>query len=166
MSFKDWVGEWAGVDEYERRYEKLDEKHKALQEQYAALMAQYDNEVQVNHSMANKVVEVTNQLDQVIAKYEPLLSDPKRYNAEQERYIDQLKQERNRAYANGRMDAYAQMGIRALESRQAGTTMYYIKDTGEVIEDITASLEDVKAFDEKVQEYLEDEITIDDLVEA
>ena len=57
---------------------------------------------------------------------------------------DQYKDQMNhRWYSLGRTDAYAEMGIRALESRKAGTTMYYIKDTGEVIEDITNGLEDV-----------------------
>ena len=59
------------------------------------------------------------------------------------------------------------MGIRALNSRKAGTTRSYIKDTGEVIEDITNGLEDVPVeFQKEFETALTDEIEIEDLQDA
>lgn len=146
-----------GVETYEDENNKLTSDLLTLQKSYELTR-------EANIVLANRVIELEDKLEKM---------------KDVDVYIDEEVASRMEAYkkkcnndmrhkwlAAGRMDAYAQMGIRALESRQAGTTMYYIKDTGEVIEDITASLEDVKAFDDQVQEYLEDEIIIDDLVEV
>lgn len=96
-----------------------------------------------NKGIADRCISLENKL-------ELLEKDAEQYiEVEIERRMmqleDQYKDQMNHKwYSLGRTDAYAEMGIRALNSRKAGTTMYYIKDTGEVIEDITNGLEDVK----------------------
>lgn len=117
-----------------------------------------------NKSIADRCISLENKL-------ELLEKDAEQYiEVEIERRMmqleDQYKDKMNHKwYSLGRTDAYAEMGIRALNSRKAGTTMYYIKDTGEVIEDITSGLEDVPVeFQKEFETALTDEIEIEDLV--
>ena len=96
-----------------------------------------DIQKRANKGIADRCISLENKL-------ELLEKDAEQYiEIEIEKRLMQLEDEykdkmNHRWYSLGRTDAYAEMGIRALESREAGTTMYYIKDTGEVIEDITS----------------------------
>ena len=63
----------------------------------------------------------------------------------------------HRAYASGRQDAYAEMGIKALDARTEGKTLYVDHDDN-LIEDLDE--ESFKKFCEEI------EIQIDDLVEG
>ena len=63
----------------------------------------------------------------------------------------------HRAYASGRQDAYAEMGIKALDARTEGKTLYVDHDDN-LIEDLDE--ESFKKFCE------ENEIEIDDLIEG
>lgn len=82
-----------------------------------------------NKGIADRCISLENKL-------ELLEKDAEQYiEVEIERRMmqleDQYKDQMNHKwYSLGRTDAYAEMGIRALESRKAGTTMYYLKDTG------------------------------------
>ena len=62
----------------------------------------------------------------------------------------------HRAYASGRQDAYAEMGIKALDARTEGKTLYVDHDDN-LIEDL-----DEESFEKFCEE---NEIRIDDLVE-
>lgn len=116
-----------------------------------------------NKSIADRCISLENKL-------ELLEKDAEQYlEIEKERRLMELdaeyeEQMNHKWYSLGRTDAYAEMGIRALESRKAGTTMYYIKDTGEVIEDITNCLEDVTA--DAADGTITDKIEIEDLQDA
>lgn len=116
-----------------------------------------------NKSIADRCISLENKL-------ELLEKDAEQYlEIEKERRLMELDAEyedkmNHKWYSLGRTDAYAEMGIRALESRKAGTTMYYIKDTGEVIEDITNCLEDVTADVNTITTT--DEIEIEDLADS
>ena len=63
----------------------------------------------------------------------------------------------HRAYASGRQDAYAEMGIKALDARTKGKTLYVDHDDN-LIEDL-----DEEAFKKFCEEI---EIQIDDLIEG
>ena len=63
----------------------------------------------------------------------------------------------HRAYASGRQDAYAEMGIKALDARTEGKTLYVDHDDN-LIEDLDE--ESFKKFCEEI------EIQIDDLIEG
>ena len=122
-----------------------------------------DIQKRANKSIADRCINLENKL-------ELLEKDAEQYiEVEVQRKLmeleDQYKDQMNHKwYSLGRTDAYAEMGIRALESRKAGTTMYYIKDTGEVIEDITNGLEDVPVeFTDSKGNVIADEIEIEDL---
>jgi len=92
-----------------------------------------------------------------IAEYEDLIALAKKD-------IDIAEQKIHRAYANGRMDAYAEMGIRNIEAHERGNMLVRLPN-GEIVEHIIG-LEDVAEM--KTTEGLPgmDEIVIDDLTEV
>lgn len=116
-----------------------------------------------NKSIADRCISLENKLELLEKDAEQYIEVEieKRLMQLEDEYKDQMN---HRWYSLGRTDAYAEMGIRALNSRKAGTTMYYIKDTGEVIEDITNCLEDVTADVNTITTT--DEIEIEDLQDA
>lgn len=86
--------------------------------------------------------EVINQAEKVVAEFE----NPERRKENYE----------HRAYANGRRDAYAEMGIKALDARLNGETLY-VDENDNIIEDMDE--ETFKVFCEN------NEIDISDLIE-
>lgn len=86
--------------------------------------------------------EVINKAEKVVAEFE----NPERRKESYE----------HRAYANGRRDAYAEMGIRALDARLNGETLY-VDENDNIVEEM-----DEKTF----KMFCENnEIEIDDLIE-
>ena len=86
--------------------------------------------------------EVINKAEKVVAEFE----NPERRKEGYE----------HRAYANGRRDAYAEMGIRALDARLNGETLY-VDENNNIVEEM-----DEKTF----KMFCENnEIEIDDLIE-
>lgn len=75
--------------------------------------------------------------------------------ADMDNLMDEMERVEHKAYARGRMDAYAEMGIKALDARMNGETIY-CDWNGNVIEEM-----DVKDFRNFCEE---NEIEIDDLV--
>lgn len=123
--------------------EQLYTRNKELIEHNERLKKALDIQKSANKSIADRCIALENKLElltQDAEQYIEIETERRKMELE-DQYKDQMN---HRWYALGRTDAYAEMGIRALNSRKAGTTMYYIKDTGEVIEDITNGLEDVK----------------------
>lgn len=123
--------------------EQLYTRNKELIEHNERLKKALDIQKSANKSIADRCISLENKLElltQDAEQYIEIETERRKMELE-DQYKDQMN---HRWYALGRTDAYAEMGIRALNSRKAGTTMYYIKDTGEVIEDITNGLEDVK----------------------
>ena len=86
--------------------------------------------------------------------------------------IDGVEERVHRAFAEGRMNAYAEMGIRNIEAHERGNILVRMPD-GEVVErmlgleDVKADIEEAKAdLEAEVDSCLENEITIDDLVDV
>ena len=75
--------------------------------------------------------------------------------ADMDNLMDEMERVEHKAYARGRMDAYAEMGIKALDARMNGETIY-CDWNGNIIEEM-----DVKEFRNFCEE---NEIEIDDLV--
>ena len=77
--------------------------------------------------------------------------------ADMDNLMDEMERVEHKAYARGRMDAYAEMGIKALDARMNGETIY-CDWNGNVIEEMDAK--DFMTFCE------ENEIELDDIVES
>ena len=77
--------------------------------------------------------------------------------ADMDNLMDEMKRVEHKAYARGRMDAYAEMGIKALDARMNDETLYCDLD-GNVIDEMN------------VAEFLsfckDNEIELDDIVES
>ena len=103
----------------------------------------------VAESYKKELIEIKETCDEVIKNAEKVLEDFDDPVRKKEAY-------EHRAYSNGRRDAYAEMGIRALEARQQGNTLY-MDENGDVVEEINPkSLEDICE---------EEEIEIEDLID-
>ena len=140
--------------------EQLYTRNKELIERNERLKKALDIQKSANKSIADRCIALENKLElltQDAEQYIEIETERRKMELE-DQYKDQMN---HRWYSLGRTDAYAEMGIRALESRKAGTTMYYIKDTGEVIEDITKDLEDLTIYTNETTDA--DEIEIEDL---
>lgn len=143
--------------------EQLYTRNKELIEHNERLKKALDIQKSANKSIADRCISLENKLElltQDAEQYIEIETERRKMELE-DQYKDQMN---HRWYNAGRQDAYREMGIRALESRKAGTTMYYIKDTGEIIEDITNGLEDVSVeYLNGKGEVIADEIKIEDL---
>lgn len=143
--------------------EQLYTRNKELIEHNERLKKALDIQKSANKSIADRCISLENKLElltQDAEQYIEIETERRKMELE-DQYKDQMN---HRWYNAGRQDAYREMGIRALESRKAGTTMYYIKDTGEVIEDITNGLEDVSVeYLNGKGEFIADEIEIGDI---
>lgn len=77
--------------------------------------------------------------------------------ADMDNLMDEMERVEHKAYARGRMDAYAEMGIKALDARMNGETLYCDLD-GNIIDEMNAL------------EFLgfckDNEIELDDIVES
>ena len=77
--------------------------------------------------------------------------------ADMDNLMDEMERVEHKAYARGRMDAYAEMGIKALDARMNGETLYCDLD-GNVIEEMDAA--------EFLSFCKDNEIELDDIVES
>ena len=77
--------------------------------------------------------------------------------ADMDNLMDEMERAEHKAYAKGRMDAYAEMGIKALDARMNGETLYCDLD-GNIIEEMDAT--------EFLNFCKDNEIELDDLVES
>lgn len=77
--------------------------------------------------------------------------------ADMDELLDKMGRVEHKAYARGRMDAYAEMGIKALDARMNGETLYYDWD-GNVIDEMGAA--------EFLSFCKDNEIELDDIVES
>lgn len=121
---------------------KEDPRSFELQKENEYLKKSLDIQLGVNKKFAEDTLKMEEKLNLLMHDAEQYIEIEveRRMMELEDQYKDQMN---HKWYSLGRTDAYAEMGIRALNSRKAGTTMYYLKDTGEVIEDITNTLEEV-----------------------
>lgn len=99
---------------------------------------------------ADPVAYVENALKASTEAYERCVAD-------MDNLMDEMERVEHRAYAKGRMDAYAEMGIKALDARMNGETLYYDWN-GNIIEEM-----DVEEFENFCKD---NEIELDDIVES
>ena len=115
-----------------------------------ALKESYRRQVkELEEICADSISYVENALKESTEAYEKCVADMEELLAKQDRL-------EYKAYAKGRSDAYAEMGIKALDARLNGETLY-VDENDNIIEDIDE--ETFKVFCES------NEIDISDLTE-
>lgn len=131
-----------------------------LAKDYLTLCTKYETTNNLKESYRRQVKEleeiyadpisyVENALKESTKAYKECVADMEELLAKQDRL-------EHKAYARGRRDAYAEMGIKALDARLNGETLY-VDENDNIIEDMDA---------EKFEAFCKDnEIEIDDLIE-
>ena len=140
---KKWIIKIFKINTYEKEYKK-----------YKELYQNALTEIEVIKSVAqNYKRELDNLLDifdDLLKTSEDILATVNDPDRKRECY-------EHRAYASGRQDAYAEMGIKALDARTEGKTLYVDHDDN-LIEDLDEEV--FKKFCEEI------EIQINDLIEG
>ena len=106
-------------------------KSEDLEAELTLYRASDEEKVQILRADADEACEIFNKR---IAEYDDLIALAKKD-------IDLAERKIHRAYASGRMDAYAEMGIRNIEAHERGNILARLPN-GEIIEVLT-DLEDV-----------------------
>ena len=139
---KKWIIKLFKINTYEKEYKKYKELYQnALTEieVIKSVAKNYKRELEGLKTTADDLIKTS---EDALAT----INDPDR----KKEYYE------HRAYANGRQSAYAEMGIKALDAKAEGKTLYVDHDDN-LIEDLDE--ESFKKFCEGI------EIKIDDLVE-
>ena len=145
------------IEELERYKRKCDfyqtdyEIAQSLIESYKNDLAKSERTIKELKKMNEDPVKyVENSLKASTEAYERCVAD-------MDELLDKMDRVKHKAYARGRMDAYAEMGIRALDARLNDEILYYDLD-GNVVEEMEA------------KEFLEfckdNEINLEELEEA
>ena len=156
---KKWICKIFKLDKIAVEYEKYVNTYEDLKHDYEfakAVIESYKREIAENNKAiaelkeicADPISYVENALKESAEAYEKCVADMEELLAKQDRL-------EHKAYARGRSDAYAEMGIKALDARMNGETIYCDWD-GNVIDEM--NVKDFRNFCE------ENEIEIDDLV--
>lgn len=149
---KHWIYKIFKIDTVAKDYLELCRRYEivnTLKESYRQQIKERDEHIrELREIYADPISYVENALKESAEAYEKCVADMEELLAKQDRL-------EHKAYARGRSDAYAEMGIKALDARLNGETLYYDWN-GNVIEEM-----DVKDFRNFCEE---NEIEIDDLV--
>lgn len=141
------------IDLLAKEYMELCQKYEttnALKESYKQQIKERDAYIkELEEVCLDPISYVENALKESREAYEKCIADMEELLAKQDRL-------EHKAYARGRSDAYAEMGIKALDARLNGETLY-VDENDNVIEDMDE--ETFKVFCEG------NEINISDLVE-
>ena len=129
-----------------QKYENIN----SLKELYKQQVYERDKNIEELQAIyADPISYVENALSESRKLYEKCVADV-------EDLIEKESRLENRAYARGRRDAYAEMGIKALDARLNGETLY-VDENDNIIEEMD---------EEKFKTFCEDnEIEIDDLID-
>lgn len=142
------------IDILAKEYMELCQKYEttnALKESYKQQIKGRDEHIkELREIYADPISYVENALKESTEAYEKCIADMEELLAKQDRL-------EHKAYARGRRDAYAEMGIKALDARINGETLY-VDENDNVIEDMDE--ETFKVFCES------NEIDISDLTEG
>lgn len=139
---KKWIIKIFKINTYEKEYKKYEEL-------YQSTLTEVEVIISVAKNYKRELDSLTAISDDAIKTAEDalaIINDPDR----KREYYE------HRAYANGRQCAYAEMGIKALDARADGRTLYVDHDDN-LIEEL-----DEESFEKFCEE---NEIEIDDLVE-
>ena len=149
---KHWLCKIFKIDILAKDYLELCQKYETtntLKESYRQQIKERDEHIkELREIYADPISYVENALKESIEAYEKCVADMKELLAKQDRL-------EHKAYAKGRSDAYAEMGIKALDARLNGETLY-IDENDNIIKEIDE--ETFKVF------CGDDEIDISDLV--
>ena len=140
---KRWIIKLFKIKTYEEEYHKF----KKL---YEITLDELNTTRTVAESYRANLEDVKSTCDEVINKAEKVVAEFENPERRKENY-------EHRAYANGRRDAYAEMGIKALDARLNGETLYVDKNDN-IVEEMDE--ETFKVFCEG------NEIDISDLIEG
>jgi len=146
-----------GIDRYDAEIEVLEERNDTLVDRvtyWQNLAKDLQKELDLYKATdEDKVQIIREDIKEIEELYEKRIK-------ECEEMMDECDRKIHRYYSNGRMDAYREMGIKVIEAHERGNDIVYDVENDEFIEEIDEEkLKDI--WDE-----LEDEITIDDLVEV
>lgn len=140
---KRWIIKLFKIKTYAEEYHKF-------KELYEITLDELNMTRTVAESYRANLEDIKSTCDEVINKAEKVVAEFENPERRKESY-------EHRAYANGRRDAYAEMGIKALDARLNGETLY-VDENNNVIEEMDE--ETFKAFCE------DNEIDISDLIEG
>ena len=139
---KKWIIKLFNINTYEEEYKKYEKLY-----QDALIRGEIITSVAKNYK--RELDNLLGIFDDLVKISEDILATVNDPDRKRECY-------EHRAYASGRQDAYAEMGIKALDARTEGKILYVDHDDN-LIEDLDE--ESFKKFCEEI------EIQIDDLVE-
>ena len=138
---KKWIIKLFKIKTYEEEYHKF----KKL---YEITLDELNTTRTVAESYRANLEDIKSTCDEVINKAEKVVAEFENPERRKENY-------EHRAYANGRRDAYAEMGIKALDARLNGETLYVDKNDN-IVEEMD---------EETFKSFCEDnEIDISDLM--
>ena len=117
---KHWLYKIFKMDVLTKDYLKLCQKYEttnALKESYRQQIKERDEHIkELREAYADPISYVENALKESREAYEKCVADMEELLAKQDRL-------EHKAYAKGRSDAYAEMGIKALDARLNGETL-------------------------------------------
>lgn len=140
---KRWIIKLFKIKTYTEEYHKFKELYEVTLDELNMTRA-------VAESYRAKLEDIKSTCDEVINKAEKVVAEFENPERRKENY-------EHRAYANGRRDAYAEMGIKALDARLNGETLYVDKNDN-IVEEMDE--ETFKVFCE------DNEIDISDLIDG
>lgn len=140
---KRWIIKLFKIKTYKEEYHKFKELYEVTLDELNMTRTVAESYRANLEDIKSTCDEVINQAEKVVAEFE----NPERRKESYE----------HRAYANGRRDAYAEMGIKALDARLNGETLY-VDENDNIIEEMDE--ETFKVFCGK------NEIDISDLIEG
>ena len=140
---KKWIIKIFKINTYEEEYKKYEKLY-----QNALTRGEVIKSVAQNYK--RELENLLDIFDDIVKTSEDILATASDPDRKRECY-------EHRAYANGRQDAYAEMGIKALDARAEGKTLYVDHDD-HLIEEL-----DEESFEKFCAE---NEIKIDDLIEG
>ncbi len=140
---KEWIIKLFRINTYEKEYKKYENL-------YRNAITEIETIKSVAESYKRELENLKITSDDVLKSAEDVLAIVDDPNRKREYY-------EHRAYAIGRKDAYAEMGIKALDARMNGKTLYVDHDDN-LIEEL-----DEESFERFCEE---NEIEIDDLIEG
>lgn len=118
---KRWIIKLFKIKTYEEEYHKF-------KELYETTLDDLNMTRNIAEFYRAKLENIKSTCDEVINKAEKVVAEFENPERRKENY-------EHRAYANGRRDAYAEMGIKALNARLSGETLY-VDENDNIIEEM------------------------------
>lgn len=140
---KKWIIKIFKINTYEKEYKKYKELYQDAATEIETIKSVAESYRRDLESLKIVSDDIVKRTEDVLA----IVEDPDR----KREYYE------HRAYANGRQSAYAEMGIKALDAKAEGKTLYVDHDDN-LIEEL-----DEESFEKFCEE---NEIEIDDLIEG